>query len=147
MSYSCIPCTSTAIPEAPALFMEARQFTHLLQGDPLLPYFAVGGYGYAMTQNKAVKMAWRFISDNVVSPQIWTHLTVDFADDLDFNTSVIATENFPVVNVGTAEEHYGGTFPLSELNKLTAGNWYVSKLSSSDNEEIALCPFYVIGGV
>lgn len=146
MSYSCI---SSDIPDATSSFMEARQFTHLLQGHPMLPYFAVGGSGYMMTQNKAVTMAWVFRTDGgrTVVPKTWTHLTVEFADDLDFVTSVVATQDFPQVNAGTEDEYYGGTFPLSELNKLTTGEWYVAKLSTSDYEELALCPFYVIGGV
>lgn len=147
MSYFCI---SPDIPAAPALFMKAQQRTALLQGNPETPYFAIGGSGYSMTQNKTVPMTWRFWTsptNRVVAPQTWTYLRVEFADDLDFNTSVIATHDFPVIYPGTSEEYFGGTFPLSELNKLTAGNWYVAKLSNSDNEEIALCPFYVIGGV
>lgn len=144
MSYSCI---SPDIPAAPALFMEARQRTAVLQGDPEEPIFAIGGTGYSMTQNKDVPVAWKFTEDGVVAPQTWTHLTVSFADDLDFNTAIIATQDFPVVDPGTENEHFGGVFPVLELNKLTAGEWYIAKLSTSDNEEFALCPFYVIGGV
>lgn len=144
MAYSCL---SGDIPDANPLFMAAQQRTSLLQGKPELPYLAIGGYGYSMTQNKAIPMAWRFSTNGVVVPQAWTYLRIEFANDLDFNTSVIATQDFPVQYPGTSDEYFGGILTLSELNKLTAEQWYVAKLSASDDQEIALCPFYVIGGV
>ena len=140
-------CSSPDIPDADPLFMEAQQRTILLQGNQETPYFAIGGSGYSMTQNKDVPMTWRFSTNGVVVPQTWTYLRVELANDLDFNTSVIATADFPVIYLGTDDEYFGGIFPLSELNKLTPEKWYVSKLSASDSQELALCPFYVIGGV
>lgn len=144
MAYSCIP---SDIPAAPSLFMNAQQFTMLLQGKPEVPYLAIGGAGYLMTNNKAIPMTWKFFTGGVVVQQDWTYLRVELADDLDFNTSVIATADFPVIYPGTDDEYFGGVFPLSELNKLTALEWYVAKLSTSDGQELALCPFYLIGGV
>jgi hypothetical protein len=130
--------------------MEAQQRTVLLQGKPETPYFAIGGSGYSMTQNKAIPMTWRFWTsptNRVVAPQVWTYLRVELAGDLNYQTFPTARQDFPVIYPGTDDEHFGGVFPLSELNNLTAGNWYVARLSTSDSEELALCPFYVIGGV
>lgn len=145
MSYDCI---STGIPDAPDGFMAMRQRVSALQGSQLEPFFAINGNGFIMTINRNLPMSWRFTDEQgFVDPQGYDFLRIEFADDLDWVTSVVASQDFPVVYPETEDESYGGIFPLSEFNKLTVESWYVAKLSASDAQEIALCPFYVQGGV
>jgi hypothetical protein len=146
MPYECLPNSTSTMPTD---FEKAQFRIHALTGDSNAPFFAIAGSGYNMTNNKNVPVSWQFFKDiyGTKALQSWASLAVEFADDLEFGTAVIASETFPVINQGTPDESFGGIFPLSELNKLTLGNWYVAKLSSSDGEELALWPCYLIGGV
>jgi hypothetical protein len=146
MPYNCLPSSTSTMP---ADFEKAQFRIAALTGNSRDPFFAIAGTGYNMTNNRNVHVNWQFYSDiyGTKALQDWVSLTVEFADDLVFGTAVIASEVFPVIDQGTPDESFGGIFPLTELNKLTLGNWYVAKLSASDGQELALWPCYLIGGV
>ena len=151
MSYTCLSSAQGSIPSAPAAFMAARERPRLLQGTPSSLGFAVGGSGYNMLQNFDFPIVWVFFTDmgmTAVKNMPWDYLRVEFSDDLDFTgTAIVAAWNFPVVNAGEEDEHFAGTMPATEINKLESETWHMARLITSSNTRLAHCPFYVLGGV
>lgn len=129
--------------------MEARYFPDRLQGTPEAPAFSINGWSYNMVINEDLNVTWTLkkpVTYEVVN-QLWTYLKVQFADDLNWTTAVVAEWEFPVVNAGTENEYFGGIIPASELNKLTSDKWYIVRIITSTNERFSYCPFYILGGV
>lgn len=168
-------CNDSDIPDAPDKWMDSIRHPSLLQGDGLLDSqgFSLGGSGFVMGTNHAVRMFFEFRRDEggPVIPQLenenWkyhglipypheaiSYMQVLFDDDLDISTEPVFTYDIPLVNSGLLDdnglsiEYFYTLIPKTEINKLTADTWYMARLIAPETDFLySQCPFYNTGGI